>query len=678
MEKLAAHAVSHPVFCVCDTTICPGVSDLELGARMYAPERISQLKKDIAGFGHAVVLVDGTSRPELAQRYMERLAAHETHVQLALVIILKSDQQQWLESMRRSGATGFLIADLPKDLRRAALDFIIQTDAHLRMLPQNGYDWHWDRHEGIMRLDRDLAQRLCVPAEIKIEKLEDFVSIIHRDDREYILHMIRRSFLTRVGFSAIFRIQGEDGHISKVRQLVQTRGMDTDGLDGLHGVIHFLDEGKRPNAERRMRDPLTALANHRGAQSWIDGHLSKNHKVAALSLSISRFERFNALMGRGRADQILSQIAKRLDELRLGAGFHDHLLCRLGGAEFALLLSDVDDRETLSALAEEMLRCFDAPLVLKGEEIYLSGRVGIAISDESVGNADGLLRQANVALSVAKDGRPNGYCFYSPVHLMGQNADVAVEQALRGSIERDELEVHFQPFFDVATRHVTGFEALMRWKHPDFGLMTPNSFLKIAENSGLMGELGDWALSQSIYAAAKWPSNGKGQPSLSVNISAEQFRRVDLVAWLVALLESAKFDPRRLILELTETMVMEDMARSAKVMHQIKANGIRIAIDDFGTGYSSLGYLKHLPFCALKVDRIFVEDLPGSKQDLAMLDAIVAMAKTLNMSIIAEGVEEEEQLECLASHGCDMAQGFLLASPIPEAAVADFINRPAA
>lgn len=678
MGQQNRHAVSHPVFCVCDGMNCNGVSDLGLDIRYYAPTKIPELKADIATLGLGIILVDATESPDIAIRHLERLAAHEADVHLSLVVVLDSSQEQWLEPMRRAGATGFLIADLGPEFRLAALKFIIESDTHLRTMPYHGYEWEWERDQGIMRLDPDLAQRLGVPAEEDVVNVDDFVRHVHPDDREHILHLTRRCFLTGVGFSSVFRVRGHSGHVSKIRQFVQITGKSTEGIYALRGTVQFLEEKHMSSTERRIRDPLTALANHRGAQAWIDHHLSHDDAVSALCLSISRFERFNAIMGRGRADLILNQIAKRLDDLRLGSGFQDYLLCRLGGAEFVLLLAGHADKELLGDLAQEMLHCLDQPLSLKGEEVYLTGRVGIASSDESVSNADSLLRQANVALAVAKEGEPNGYRFYSPVHLMGQNADVAVEQALRGSIGRDELEIHFQPFFDVATRHVTGFEALMRWKHPDFGMLTPTNFLSIAESCGMIGELSDWALSQSIHAAAKWPSNGQGQPSLSVNISADQFRRVDLAAWLVAVLESAQFDPRRLILELTETMVMEDMARSAKVMQQIKANGIRIAIDDFGTGYSSLGYLKHLPFCALKVDRVFVADLPGSKQDLAMLDAIVAMAKTMNMSIIAEGVEEEEQLECLASHGCDMAQGFYLASPIPQNAVADFINRPAA
>lgn len=678
MGQQMTDAVSHPVFCVCDGMECEGVSDLGLDIRYYVPERLSQLKEDIAALGHGIILVDGTNNPSSAMRQLEQLSDHDATVHISSIIVLNGSQDEWLEPMRRAGATGFLIAELGREFRLAALNFIVESDTHLRTLPHHGYEWHWNRLEGLLILDPDLAQRLSVPAREDVANIDDFVRHIHPDDKEHILHLTRRCFVSGIGFSSTFRIIGHDGHMSKVRQFVQISGKTAEGISGLRGTIQFIEEQQYSSAERRIRDPLTALANHRGAQAWIDHHLTQEHSVSALCLSISRFERFNAILGRARADLILNQIAKRLDDLRLGLGFQDYLLCRMGGAEFVLLLSGDVEKEVLGDLAQEMLRCLDKPLSLKGEDVYLTGRIGIAMSDESVSNADSLLRQTNVALAVAKEGEPNGYRFYSPVHLMGQNADVAVEQALRGSIGRNELEIHFQPFFDVATRHVTGFEALMRWRHPDFGLMTPTSFLSVAEQCGMIGELSDWALSRAIHAAAEWPSNGRGQPSLSVNISAEQFRRVDLAAWLVAVLESAKFDPRRLILELTETMVMEDMARSAKVMQQIKANGIRIAIDDFGTGYSSLGYLKHLPFCALKVDRVFVADLPGSKQDLAMLDAIVAMAKTMNMSVIAEGVEEEEQLECLASHGCDMAQGFLLASPIPQNAVADYINRPAA
>lgn len=667
-----------PQYCVSEAEYCPSLNDLGLAISYCTPNEITRLRQEVAQLRRALIFVDATEKPELALRYLERLSIHDQHQHLSLVILLREEQLPWLDKARVAGATGYLIADQSQALRKAALGFLIPGFTGTGPKAANVFQWRWDRQSRRMRMTPELARQLDIPSEIEVRRIEDLTRYIHPDDRERIAHLLRRMVITKMGFAADFRLVGPTGRILPIHQLVQAVSGVQDGLDALRATVTINDRRVGEGAARQHGDMLTGLSNLQGAQSRIEAALARGDMAAVLILGVSRFERLNALWGRSRADEVLRAVGARLD-LALNDRPGDRaLLCRLGGTEFALVLEGDFSRDEITQLADHMLSVFAKPFKLGSDEIYLASRVGIAISQDGAESADILLRQANIALSVAKDGEPNEYRFFSPVHAVGQSAEDAVEQALRRAVERNELEIHYQPLVDIATRDVCGFEALMRWRHPGFGLMTPHSFLMIAERAGLMSELSDWVLTHAIHTAANWPSNGKGPPALSVNLSAEQFKRTDIVSRLLATIESARFDPRRLILELTETMVMEDMARSATVMHQIKSHGVRIAIDDFGTGYSSLGYLKHLPFCTLKVDRLFVEDLPGSKQDLAMLDAIVAMAKTLNMTVIAEGVEEEEQLECLATHGCDVAQGFLFAVPIAESEVPIYLANKAA
>ncbi len=435
-------------------------------------------------------------------------------------------------------------------------------------------------------------------------------------------------------------------------------------------VLVFRDvTQERAMAERvshqATHDALTNLPNRLLLMDRLEQALLRcpwhERFVAVIFLDLDNFKLVNDTLGHDVGDQLLRQMAERLT----GSVRPGDTVCRLGGDEFVVLLTDIAERADVLTLAEKLIARLDDPYPLGGQEYFCSASAGISIAQEQGTTAEVLLKNADIALYRAKESGRSNYQFFS--EDMNQHAikTLQVKTGLRHALDRNELVVHYQPQVELRTGRIVGVEALVRWNHPTKGMIPPMEFIPIAEESGLIFPISEWVLTESCRQAKQWQAAGLPRLCVAVNLSGRQFRQTGLAKQVRRLLADAGLDPDGLELELTESTLVKDAEAAIAVCTELKAIGVRFAIDDFGTGYSSLSYLKRFPVDTLKVDRSFIKELPGNSEDAAICTAIVAMAHSLNLSVVAEGVETPGQRDLLARKGFDAAQGYLFGRPVP-------------
>lgn len=434
-----------------------------------------------------------------------------------------------------------------------------------------------------------------------------------------------------------------------------------------HNLIVQIRE--RKHAEERLthmahHDSLTGLPNRllfhdRLRLAMIDAERRKQ-SVAVMFLDVDRFKSVNDTLGHEAGDELLRQLASRLSAcVRAG-----DTVCRLGGDEFALVLPAVANSLHVRLIAERIIRAFEQPFEIRGQQLYATTSIGVTIYPEDGLTDEELLKNADTAMYRAKDMGRNNYQFYSAemqARILGR---LTMETQLRGAIERNELVLHYQPIVDIVSGQVYGMEALLRWRHPELGLVPPDEFIPIAEETGLIVPIGKWVLQTACATAHAWQLAGMLPLRLSVNLSARQFK-ADIAQVVADALEETRLDPYCLELELTESLIMQNAEMAVDALDSLDRLGVRISIDDFGTGYSSLSYLKRFRIHTLKIDRSFVRDLPGNTEDRLIVSGIISLAHSLGLLVVAEGVETAEQLSFLRTQQCDAMQGYYFSKPLP-------------
>ncbi len=395
-------------------------------------------------------------------------------------------------------------------------------------------------------------------------------------------------------------------------------------------------------------------------------------EFAVCFIDLDRFKGVNDTLGHFAGDELLRVMGTRLRSL-LRPG---DLVARLGGDEFVLLLAAPVDTDFLTRLAERALHLLSEPLRLGEHVVQVSGSMGLSLYPGDGGDAPSLLKHADAAMYLAKSRGRNKYQFFSH-EISDRTAEFfALEADLRLGVTRDELRLHYQPKFDLASGALCGMEALMRWQHPTRGLLAPGTFIGLAEESGLIVPMGRWLLREACRQIRTWLAEGLPVPRVAINLSLRQFLSETLFEDICAALSEAELPTEALELEITESVLMADPDSVERELMRLHELGVHLAIDDFGTGYSSLAYLKRFPARTLKLDRSFVSGLPGDRDDCAITQAVIAMAHSLGRRVVAEGVETQAQLDYLRALGCDEIQGFLLGRPMPPAAFAELLRAP--
>ncbi|MBK5439902.1 MULTISPECIES: bifunctional diguanylate cyclase/phosphodiesterase [unclassified Pseudomonas] len=439
-------------------------------------------------------------------------------------------------------------------------------------------------------------------------------------------------------------------------------------------VCFFSDISERKASEQRIHrlayyDALTHLPNRTLFQDRLHTALQSAERqkswVVLMFLDLDRFKPINDSLGHAAGDRMLKEMATRL----LGCVAEDDTVARMGGDEFTLLLQPRVNREMALNraihVAEQILASLVKPFVLEGREFFVTASIGIALSPQDGNELSQLMKNADTAMYHAKERGKNNFQFYQADMNASALERLELESDLRHALEQNEFVLYYQPQFSGDGKRLTGAEALLRWRHPRRGLVPPGDFIPVLEELGLVVDVGDWVISEACRQLKTWHQNKVRVPKVSVNISARQFSDGQLGERIATILKDTGLPPACLELELTESILMREVNEAMQILASLKNLGLSIAVDDFGTGYSSLNYLKQFPIDVLKIDRTFVDGLPSGEQDAQIARAIIAMAHSLNLAVIAEGVETHEQLDFLREHGCDEVQGYLFGRPMP-------------
>jgi diguanylate cyclase (GGDEF)-like protein/PAS domain S-box-containing protein len=382
---------------------------------------------------------------------------------------------------------------------------------------------------------------------------------------------------------------------------------------------------------------------------------------AVLLLNLDRFKTVNDSLGYTAGDRLLQSVAQRLT----GCVRESDTVARFGSDEFAILLTQIARPQDAANAARAIKEVLDQAFIFDEQEVFISTSIGISLYPHDDRDTAGLLKSAGAALQRAKVEGGNNYQFYTAGGTTRALKQLVLESNLRGALDRSEFVVHYQPQVTIPDFHLVGMEALVRWRHPSLGLLYPSEFVPLAEDSGLILALGEWVMRDACLQNKAWQDAGLAPMRLSVNFSARQFQQPSFISSVAEILKETNLDPRWLEFEITESSIMKEPEQAIEKLHELKLMGIRVAIDDFGTGYSSLNYLKRFPIDTLKIDKTFVADVCKDPHDTAIVRAIITLGHALDLTVIAEGVETQEQLRYLSSLGCDVVQGFLFSKSLP-------------
>jgi diguanylate cyclase (GGDEF)-like protein/PAS domain S-box-containing protein len=530
---------------------------------------------------------------------------------------------------------------------------------------QTGQGWFWetDRRSLLTYISEPVARLIGIPAEKLIGqplvKLFDLDSSGDEGERTMMFHLSARSSFTELAMRAA--TQGEERWWSISGRPIYDH---FDNFVGFRGSGTDLTERRR-NKEFATRlahyDSLTGLANRFQMSQSLEKILSSPQEAtrccSVMLIDLDRFKLVNDTMGHPAGDALLKQVAQRLQRAVGKSG----QVGRLGGDEFQVIIPNRVSRQTLGDLAREIIHSLSQPYSIDGRRVVIGASMGIALSPDDGSTSEALIRNADLALYAAKDGGRGRYHFYADDLHTEAEARSKLEEDLRDAIVKGELLLYYQPVVSVATERITGFEALLRWQHPVKGWISPDKFITIAEESGLIAPIGEWALRQACHDLATWPDDVR----VAVNVSPIQFSNPQLPVMVTNAIAQAGIAPHRLELEITESVFLSDDEGTDAMFAALKGIGVRLALDDFGTGYSSLGYLKKAPFDKIKIDQSFVRGATeeGSRNG-AIIASITSLAQALGMDTTAEGVETLDELDLVRMHGCSHVQGYIYERPL--------------
>lgn len=494
-----------------------------------------------------------------------------------------------------------------------------------------------------------------------------WLEAIHEQDADHVLSQLREETATKGSYEGQFRLQSPLGKIIWVKANAMSVYRESGETDGL--IMTFGDITGHLNNERRLKDiaekdQLTGLVNRAFFNDRLENALNNVRRagsVALMFIDLDEFKHINDTLGHDSGDSLLCQVAVRLKDCLRDAD----TIARIGGDEFTVILNNVHNPHTVAMVADKLVEALTAPFVIAERSIYVTCTIGIAIAQSDGVEPKALMKQADVALYKAKEAGRNQYKFYSSELNKDANVHVYLRNSLRDPA-REDFYVVYQPQVNAETGQIIGLEALSRWEHEEVDAIGPSQFVKMIEESGLVPEFSTWLFNDVFSTINRWEQHAVlgDHLKVSINLSAKQFRNKELAALLYQQAQRYGVSPTRIILELTETALIDDPALVGKTLTKLKKMGFGLSLDDFGTGYSSLAYLRKLPLDSLKIDRSFIEDVLHDEDDAIIVKAIIHLAKTLKLDVIAEGVENSDTKSWLIGNGCPIQQGYYFDKPM--------------
>jgi len=611
---------------------------------------------------------------------------------LPIIMLTGLDDNESISHAYEAGATDFItkpirLAHLTHRARyalraRRTLDELAKSQASLanaQRLAQMG-SWEWWIDAGLVRRSSEICRILAVAPRSLPGTVEAALERVHEEDRQRVSAAMEAVSKHGVPFRIDYRVVRGDGTVRTVHEEAESVRDATGRVVKVEGYLQDITE--RVEASERIRylayyDSLTGLPNRQLFRKLADGALQRGGRLdttcAALLLDLDRFKRINDTLGHEAGDKLLAEVGARITEcVRVGdlkgGGDFDHAanpVARLGGDEFTILLSDLAHPEDAAKVARRLIEDISRPIALEGQELMVSASIGIALYPDDGRDIDALLKNADAAMYSAKDQGRNTYQYYSEAMNASALRRLALEAQLRKAIERDELKLFYQPKVNAATGNLIGSEALLRWRHPDLGYVSPAEFIPIAEETGLILPIGEWVVAEACRQSGEWQRGGYPALPVAVNLASPSFRDPGLAGMIERALRVGGIDAKLLELEVTESILMQDVEVTTRTLGSLREMGMSLAVDDFGTGYSSLGYLKRLPLNELKIDGSFIKDVVHQASDAAIAATIITLAKNLRLEVTAEGVETDAQAQFLLARGCHRMQGYLFEKAVP-------------
>jgi diguanylate cyclase (GGDEF)-like protein/PAS domain S-box-containing protein len=632
---------------------------------------------------------------------LRRLAGGD---RIPVIMMTGLDDTESIERAFEVGATDFVTKPINWTVLPHRVRYMLRASCAINDLQQNERrlsnaqrigemgDWEWNLRDGKLSASAQAWRIFGHERPLEPAVGEDFFATVHEDDRDRWLQAIERVTSNPEGFAIELRIPRPGTGTRHVHQQVEVIECSADGAAvRLAGAVH--DITRRKDAEEQIRrlayyDALTGLPNRLLFTEQLSRALSHaerhGRRLATMFVDLDNFKRVNDTLGHRAGDQLLREASARLSAVLRA---HDSVarssshrtdgnsIARLGGDEFIVLLTDVMQAQDAARAAHRLVATLAEPFTIEGTEIFCGGSVGVSLFPDDGCDVDTLLMNADTAMYRAKARGRGAYQLYDKAMNESALDHLRMETRLRRAIEREEFVLHYQPRINVATGRIVGAEALIRWQHPERGLLQPADFIPLVEQAGLVIPIGEWAIESACAQTAKWQKAGLHPVPVAVNLASTHLRERGLPLLVAHMLERHGVPARFLEIEVTESILLADPELAVRIAQQLSEMGILLSLDDFGTGYSSMGYLKRLPLAALKIDRSFVRDLESDPEDEAIVSAIIALARSLKLRVVAEGVESAAQLEILKGMRCDEYQGFLSSRPLDPAEFGELLSK---
>ncbi|MEE9412601.1 MAG: EAL domain-containing protein [Methylococcales bacterium] len=663
------------------------------GFRMLSATNGQQGLEFFEQFDPDIVLLD-VAMPEMdGFTVCTELRAIEQGNNAPILMITGLDDVDSIQKAYQAGATDFATKPINWSIMACRIRYLLRTSNALKVLESSSLrlakaqrianvgNWDWDIASNKMHWSEEVYRIFQVNPDDREINSELFFELVHEEDRENLIASFDAALTNKVPFNFEYRITLTDGSERFLHNQAEiTYSSDNTALK-LSGTIQDISERKLADEKiRRLAyyDSLTGLLNRLSFQEQMESTLSlakrNNRMMGILYLDLDDFKLINDTLGHDQGDILLKTVADRLLEgtrvsdsiarIKSDAETIQASVARIGGDEFTILLTEIESMEDAGLVAQRILKLLSEPIILNNHKVFSTPSIGISVFPYDGQSVSSLLKNADTAMYHAKKCGKGNYQFYAESMNANGLMRLRLESDLRKALEKEELLLDYQPIVDGRSNKIIGAESLLRWNSVNHGLLAPGQFIPIAESNGTIVEFGKWVLRSACIQNQAWQAAGFEPIQIAVNLSSLQFRHNDLLDSVAEALKASALNPKYLVLELTEDMIMHNSEQTIDTLQKLKETGVILSIDDFGTGYSSLSRLKHFPLDTLKIDQSFVMNLPHNADDASITKAVITMAHSLNLRVIAEGVETEQQEAFLKKLNCNAMQGYLYGKPM--------------